>query len=39
MVIVKPVILPVGGQSYNPSVRDHKALLKRVATKEEKVVQ
>ena len=35
MVNVKPVVLPVGGQSYNPSIKDHKLLLKDVAVTEE----
>jgi len=31
---VKQVILPTGGQSYNPSNQAHKALLNQVAQKE-----
>ena len=38
-VNVKSVILPVGGQSYNPSLRDHKSLLKDLASKEEEQVK
>jgi len=36
---VKAVVLPTGGQSYNPSVKDHKNLLKKVSEKEEEQVQ
>jgi len=36
---VKAVIAPVGGQSYNPSIKDHKGLLKTLAQAEEKVVE
>lgn len=28
---VKAVILPQGGHSYNPNIKDHKSLLKQVA--------
>jgi len=33
---VKTVILPKGGQSYNPSIKDHRSLLKELAVVEEK---
>ena len=36
---VKSVILPVSGQSYNPSIRSHMKLLKEVAITEEKGVE
>ena len=36
---VKAVINPAGGLSYNPSSKDHKKLLKSVATKEEEIVE
>jgi hypothetical protein len=37
-VIVKAVINPIGGLSYNPSMKDHKSLLIEVAKKEEEIV-
>ena len=36
---VKAVINPKGGHSYNPSLNDHKKLLKEVAATEEKIVE
>lgn len=39
MVNVKSVIIPKGGQSYNPSTKDHKSLLKQLAIQEEKQVE
>ena len=36
---VKAVILPKGGLSYNPTDKDHKALLRKVALKEEEIVE
>ena len=36
---VKSVILPAGGQSYNPNIADHKALLKNLAKIEETGVE
>lgn len=36
---IKAVILPKGGVSYNPNSKDHKALLKTVAMKEEEIVE
>lgn len=33
------MILPAGGQSYNPNIADHKSLLKNLATVEEKQVE
>ena len=36
---VKAVINPTGGHSYNPSVKDHKKLLKEVASTEEQIVE
>lgn len=36
---VKAVIFPRGGQSYNPSIKDHKSLLKELAFQEEKEVE
>ena len=36
---VKSVINPTGGQSYNPALKDHKNLLKKVAKKEEEIVE
>lgn len=38
-VKVKAVILPKGGLSYNPTDKDHKALLRKVALKEEEIVE
>lgn len=38
-VNIKAVILPKGGVSYNPSSKEHKALLKTVAIKEEEIVE
>jgi CO dehydrogenase/acetyl-CoA synthase gamma subunit (corrinoid Fe-S protein) len=35
---VKAVINPIGGLSYNPSNKEHKSLLLKVATKEEEAV-
>ena len=35
---VKSVVMPKGGQSYNPLANDHTALLKEAATKEEEEV-
>lgn len=35
---IKAVILPKGGLSYNPLSKEHKALLKTVASKEEEIV-
>lgn len=35
---VKTVVLPKGGQSYNPKSGEHKKLLKDVAVKEEEIV-
>lgn len=37
--VVKQVILPVGGQSYNPSNQAHKSLLNQVADKEQQIVE
>ena len=36
---VKAVIIPKGGQSYNPSIKDHKSLLKNLAVNEEVQVE
>lgn len=36
---VKAVILPKGGHSYNPNIKDHKSLLKEVAQIEETLVE
>lgn len=38
-VKVKAVMVPIGGQSYNPSLRDHKQLLKDIASTEEEQVK
>ena len=38
-VRVKPLINPKGGISYNPSVKDHKNLLKNVVETEEKQIE
>ena len=38
-VKVRAVVLPKGGQSYNPSANDHKKQLKEVADKEQEEVQ
>jgi len=35
---VKQVVLPKGGQSYNPNMTDHVDLLKTTAMKEEQIV-
>ena len=36
---VKSVILPMGGQSFNPSADDHKNTLKKVLNEEEKEIE
>ena len=36
VIKVKSVVLPSGGQSYNPSARDHKKVLEKVVQEEEK---
>jgi len=33
---VKAVVLPHGGQSYNPSAKDHKEVVAQVADEEQK---
>ena len=35
---VKQVVLPKGGQSYNPKADDHKVLLKQVADTEQDII-
>ena len=36
MVQVKPVVLPMAGQSYNPSAKDHKEVIQQVVKEEMK---
>jgi hypothetical protein len=36
---VKAVILPHGGQSYNPSAKDHKEVISKVIDEEKKELE
>ena len=38
IVNVKSVILPLSGQSYNPSAKDHKEVIKQVVNEEIKQI-